>query len=526
MKLLRVHFVLAAILMIGVLLGLYLRLYKMDRSAPVAQEYPILGKVILDFPEMSSEAVEVSIPPPPIGAISGESVIHFENREDYLAYIDALMAAGHKPISQIEELLALRIEEEALLAVDFGQYGARAGYSYEVQRPLPPVEINPAALAGLQAFAGSARSIVGGVPHGDGSGVIVGILDSGIKAHSQFDDVYIVHSDLAGGGVAGPGAAHGTSVASIIGGKEGIASNSELFVVRVLDDEGLGNSFHLAEGIVQAVDRGAKVINLSLGVYQDSLLLRQATQYAGERGVVMVAAAGNDGLDRMPYPAAYDNVLAVTAVDASGRQAVFPNQSREIDFAAPGIGIRTAKKDEGTRLFSGTSAAAPFLSGTIASLMSGDKALSADEAVEVLQRYLNDEGAPGSDPLYGAGVIDWDRLRERAVPGILDVALAGIHVDPEAQPGTNVPVQVTVQNRGTKWFNQAQLEILLNDREPVSFSIGTLGPGQTTTRQVFAQVPSADSEQTLDLAARVLTKDLNEDVRLQNNLKAIQYRPK
>ena len=526
MKVLRVYFVLAAVIIIGALLGLYLALYKVDRLPPGVENHPVTKEVLFDFPEVSGESGEVVTPDFPEGAVSGEYVIHFRNRKDYLAYIAALMSAGHQPMSQIDELLAVRIPEEALPAVDFGEYGARASYSYEVQRPLPPVDIDPAALAGLRAYGSSARSIVDGVPHGDGSDVIVGILDSGIKAHPQFDDVYIVHIDLVGGGVAGPGAAHGTSVASIIAGREGIAPNAELFVVRVLDDTGLGNSYHVAEGIVQAVDLGVKVINLSLGVYQDSLLLRQAVQYAAERGVILVAAAGNDGFDRMPYPAAYEDVLAVTAVDAAGNQAVFPNQSGEIDFAAPGIGIRTAKEDEGTILFSGTSAAAPFVSGTLASLMSGEEALSPGDAVQLLRRYLNDEGAPGPDPLYGAGALDWNRLRERAVPGILDIALAGIHLDPEAQPGTNMPIQVTVQNRGTKWFNQAELEIMVNDRDPVSFSIGTLGPGQTTTRKVFAQVPSIDSEQTLDLAARVLPEDLNEDVRLQNNLKAVQYRPK
>lgn len=526
MKSLRIYFVLAALIIIGALLGLYLALYKVDRSTPGAQEHPVTKEVIFDFPEMRSEPADATAPDFPKGAISGEYVIHFRNRKDYLAYIAALMAAGHKPMSQIDELLAVRIPEEALLSVDFGKYGARASYSYGVQRPLPPADIDPTALASLRAYGASARAIVDDAPHGDGSGVVVAILDSGIKAHPQFDDVYIVHIDLAGGGVAGPGAAHGTSVASIIAGKEGIAPKAELFVVRVLDDEGLGNSYHVAEGIVQAVDLGVKVINLSLGVYQDSLLLRQAVDYAEERGVILVAAAGNDGYDRMPYPAAYERVLAVTAVDAEGNQAVFPNQSGDIDFAAPGIGIRTAKEDEGTILFSGTSAAAPFVSGTLASFMSGEEALSPDDAVELLQRYLNDEGAPGQDPLYGAGVLDWNRLRERAVPGILDIAVAGIHLAPDAQPGTNMPVEVTIQNRGTKWFNQAQLEVLINEAEPVSFSIGTLGPGQTTTRRVYAQLPSSDSEEVLNLAARVLPEDLNDDVRLQNNFKAIQYRPK
>lgn len=526
MKVLRIYFVLAALIIFGGLIGFYLATKHSFDSPAAADEKALSEQVFFDFPEVKQEAAADLVPEFPPEAVSGEYVVHFNSRKDYLAYIAALRAAGQKPLSQIDELLAVRIPTDALLAIDFGRYGARASYSYQVQRPLPPVEIDPVALAGLRAYGESARSIVGGAQHGDGAGVIVAILDSGIEAHPQFDDVSIKHIDLTGGGVAGPGAAHGTSVASIIAGKEGIVPNAELLVVRVLDDEGRGNSYHVAEGIVQAVDLGAKVINLSLGVYQDSLLLRQAVDYAHAKGVILVAAAGNDGYDGMPFPAAYEKVLSVTALDARGSQAVFPNQSEQIDFAAPGIGIRTAGEDQGTTLFSGTSAAAPFVSGTLASLMSGEQAMSGDEAVQLMRRYLDDAGAPGADPVYGGGVVDWDRLRERATPGILDVALAGIYLSPDALPGTNMPVEVTVQNRGTKWFNQAELEVLINHAEPVRFSIGTLGPGQTTTRKVYVQVPSRDSDEPLNLAARVLPKDLNEDVRLENNLQAVQFRPK
>lgn len=519
---------LCALVILGAIVGFYLSTERHSKtvadspSSPPEQVAP--DRVVFDFPEMSPDApvgIDLKFP---TGAVPGELVVHFRSRKYYLAYIAALHSAGQKPLGQIGELLAVRIPEEALLSVNFGQFGARASYSYRVERPLPPVQIAPEALAGLRAFGESAKTIVEGQPHGDGSGVIVGILDSGIQAHPQFDDVYIVHIDLAGGGVAGPGAAHGTSVASIISGKQGIVPNAELFVVRVLDDQGLGNSYHVAEGIVQAVDLGVKVLNLSLGLYQDTPLLRQAVNYAADNGVIMVAAAGNDGFDQMPYPAAYEEVLSVTALDASGKQAIFPNQSADIDFAAPGVGILTAKEDSGTTLFSGTSAAAPFVTGTLASLISGDEAMEPEAAVELMQRFLNDSGAPNVDAVYGAGSVDWARLRERGTTGILDIALAGIHLAPDAQPGTTMPVQVTVQNRGTKWFNEAQLEVMIDDAEPVNFTIGTLGPGQTTTRKVFTQIPSLDSNESLSLAARVLPEDLSEDVRLENNLKAVQFR--
>jgi len=478
-----------------------------------------------DFPAVAGESPSIENLSYPTNAIKGELVVHFAKRSDYLAYLKALAAAGLAPLGQIDELLAVRIPEEALLKANFGQYGARASFSYQIERPLPPVEIDPAALARLTAFGNSARAITGGALSGTGAGVIVGILDSGIQAHPQFDDVYIVHIDLAGGGVAGPGAAHGTSVASIICGSQGIAPDAELFVVRVLDDEGLGNSYHVAQGIVQAVDLGVKIINMSLGVYQDTVLLREAVKYAHDRGVLMVAAAGNDGYNRMPYPAAYPEVLAVTAVDATGQYALFPNQSKDIDFAAPGVGVLTAKEDFGTTLFSGTSAAAPFVSGTLASLMTGDDALPAEQAVELLKRYLNDQGAPGADPIYGAGLVDWDRLRERATTNLLDVALADIYLQPDAQPGTTMPIEVTVQNRGTKWFSDAQLEVFIGEAEPVSFTLGSLGPGQTTTRKVFTQIPALDSDETLSLAARVMPEKMMDDIRLSNNIKAVTFRP-
>jgi hypothetical protein len=526
MKSYRIFFVLTALIIFGGVIGFYLSMEHSSNSPAASAGQVSSEQPFFDFPEVELEAVADLVPELPAGAVPGEYIIHFNSRKDYLAYLAALRAAGHKPLSQIDGLMAVRIPETAVRAIDFGKYGARGSYSYTVKRPVPPVDIDPQALAGLRAYDRSALAIVAGVPHGDGSGVIVGILDSGIEAHPQFDEVSIVKLDLAGGGVSGPGAAHGTSVASIITGKEGVAPHAELLVVRVLDDQGMGNSYHVAAGIVQAVDRGVQIINLSLGVYQDSLLLRQAVDYAHARGVIMVAAAGNDGYDRMPFPAAYDKVLSVTALDAKGSQAVFPNQSDKIDFAAPGIGIRTANEDEGTALFSGTSAAAPFVTGTLASLMSSENALSPDDAVQLLRRYLNDAGAPGPDPVYGAGVLDWDRLRERAIPDILDVAVAGIHLSPDTQPGTNMPIEVTVQNRGTKWFNTAQLEVLINDAEPVRFSIGTLGPGQITTRKVYAQVPSLNSDQPLNLAARVLPENLSEDVRLENNLQAVQFRPR
>lgn len=518
--------ILCVLMIVGACIGLFVSKWQTGAEDPGIITDVSSSEVVIHSPEVFEQMPDSWSVVFPDDAIPGEMVMHFTNREDYLEYLRALTEAGLAPIGQIDQLLIVRIGKDAMAGPNPGLYGGEGSFSYRVERPLPPVEVVPEQYAQLRAFGESARSIVGGPIEGDGAGVLVGILDSGIEAHPQFDDVYIVHMDLAGAGVAGPGAEHGTAVASIIAGSEGIAPAAELFVVRVLDHEGLGNSFHVAEGIVQAVDFGVDVLNMSLGVYQDTQLLREAIRYAEDHGVIMVAAAGNDGYTQMPYPAAYPQVLSVTAVDGVGRQALFPNQSIAIDFAAPGVGVMTAKEDAGTMLFSGTSAAAPFVTGTLVSILSSEIARSNKEVVDLMKRTLDEAGAPGADPVYGGGLVNWDRLRERDTAAILDVALADIYLPPNARPGTTMPIEVIVQNRGTTWLTTSTLTVIVGEEgEPVDFTIGTLGPGKTTTRKVYTQVPSIDSDESLEIAAQVLTEEPMDDVRFENNTKAVFFKP-
>lgn len=512
MKFSRLSWIIIALALLGALMGYYISIKLSTMTKVMPESSAISGGQFtgdyLNFPENS---------------IEGELVVHFKKRGDYFDCLKALARAGMPPLGQIDELLVIRVSEAAYRRVDLGQYNPSASFSYLVERPLPPFKTTPYSLTNLVAYEESARIVTGGTFSGSGEGVIVAVLDSGIMSHPQFDDVYTVHINLVGGNMAGLGAAHGNSVASIITGSEGIAADAELLVVRVLDDEGFGNSYHVSEGIVQAVDLGAQIINMSLGLYQDSPLLRQAVAYAHERGVLMVAAAGNDGYEGLPYPAAYSDVLSVTAIDGTSQHAIFPNKSNAIDFAAPGVGILTAMEDGGTVLFSGTSAATPFVTGTLAALISGERALPPKQAAELLKRTLNDQGAPGADPIYGAGVVDWNRLRERFNTGLLDVALADIFLPASALPGTTMPIEVTVQNRGTRWFDSAQLEVFINEDEPRLFTLGALSPGQITTRKVFTPIPLLDSGETLRLDARVFSEKFDEDIRPENNIKSISF---
>lgn len=525
MKSIRSLLILCLLAILGGAIGFFLSKIEPVEYVPHATKENAPSKVVTHTSEVAEELPEAWNVSFPDNAIQDEMVIHFTSREDYVEYLKMLADAGLTPLGQIDNLLAVRVGKGAMVGPNPGVYGGQGSYSYRVERPLPPVAIDPELYAQLRAFGGSASDIVGGSVEGDGSGVLIGVLDSGIADHPQFDEVDMMQLDLTGNGVAGLGSEHGTAVASIISGSEGIAPASELFVVRVLDNEGVGSSFQVAAGIVQAVDMGVDVLNLSLGVYQDTQVLREAVRYAAANDVIMVAAAGNDGYTQMPYPAAYSQVLSVTAVDGVGRQALFPNQSSAIDFAAPGVGVLAAKDDEETMLFSGTSAAAPFVTGTLASILSSDVSRTNTEVVDLMKRYLDDAGAVGTDPVYGGGVVNWDRLRERDIPGIEDVALAEIYLQPNALPGTTMPVEVIVQNRGTSWIPSATLTVLVGESDPVDFTIGTLGPGETTTRKVYTAVPSLDSKESLEIAAQVVTEEPRNDVRLENNTKAVFFQP-
>jgi len=454
----------------------------------------------------------------PANAFLGERVLTFPDADSYEAYLAGLARLELAPITQIDSLRSVRVSRDTLAKLNPDDFGAKSDFSYRVQAPLPPVETNPELLNALRPYALSAYSIAGGAVEGQGQGIVVAIVDSGIEEHALLDATAITEMDFTGDGHQQ--ASHGTAVASIVAGRQGVAPQAELLSVRVLDKNGEGSGFDLAAAIIESVDFGAQIINMSLGVYEDIPVLREAVGYAQAKGVVLVAAAGNDGRGVLPYPAAYSGVLAVTAVDATGRQAIFPNRSKQIDVAAPGVGIEVAAEDGGHSFFSGTSAAAPFISGTLATLMS--EGVSGAQAVEILKQHLNDSGAPGVDPLYGAGVMDWGRLRERGIPELHDIAMASVYMDRRGAPGKSSPMLLTVQNRGTSWLPGATLEFTPETGAVQTFSIGSMQPGEIQTREVYVSLPTS-SDDVYIFTATASLKDGLVDVHPDNDIERMRF---
>ncbi|WP_339103450.1 S8 family serine peptidase [Haloterrigena salinisoli] len=202
---------------------------------------------------------------------------------------------------------------------------------------------------------------------------------------------------------------HGTHVAGIAvaatdngRGTAGI-SDCSLLAVRALDANGQGSLSDIADGIQWAVDAGADVINLSLGASNDYRTLAAACEYALERGVLIVGAAGNAGDDGVAYPAAYEDVLAVSALEGESL-ASFSNAGPEIDLAAPGAGLVAPVPWDDYGRMSGTSMATPVVAGVAGLALSAHPDLSPLELRDHLLATATDLGLEAT--AQGAGRVD------------------------------------------------------------------------------------------------------------------------
>ncbi|NCO21023.1 MAG: S8 family serine peptidase, partial [Rhodobacterales bacterium] len=249
---------------------------------------------------------------------------------------------------------------------------------------------------------------------GCGAGARIGLIDTGINpAHETFAAGRLTVLSDATGGQPPSGRQHGTAVAAILIGQPDSRSPGVVPQASVIAID----AFHKTRGdersdvfsLVDAMDRlstqDVDVINMSLSGPPNIVLERMITRLTA-RGIVIVAAAGNDGPRAKPvFPGAYDPVLTVTAVDRNGAVYRRAGQGPHVDFAAPGVGVWTAASVRGARDKTGTSFAAPFVTAAVAILRSEYPDMTVGKVARTLAATARDLGAPGRDDVFGVGLV-------------------------------------------------------------------------------------------------------------------------
>lgn len=257
------------------------------------------------------------------------------------------------------------------------------------------------------AQAGPGPAVIAPLEGGGASNTRIGLIDTGVPANLPvFEGVRMTSRGFALGAPAA--AAHGAATASLLAGRlgrfRGAAPGAALYVADIYGTAPQGGSAEaLAQGLAWMGEVKAPVVNISL-VGPPNVLVAASVRALSARGVLLVAAVGNDGPAAPPaYPASYPGVIAVTAVDAKGRILPEAGRAAHVDFAAPGADIQAAAPYGALRAVRGTSFAAPIVAGALARSLSLPDVAGAQRAVAALASRARPAGA-----LAGHGVVGED----------------------------------------------------------------------------------------------------------------------
>lgn len=237
--------------------------------------------------------------------------------------------------------------------------------------------------------------------------VLVGVLDTGINAN---------HADLENriiGDDAFDDIGHGTEVAGIIAantnnnqGIAGLSWNTRVVSLKVTDENGQARVSTVVSQLEKAYQSGVKVVQISLSTNQFSFTLRDAIKLAQDRGILIVTSAGNSGINELRYPAAFDGVIGVGAVGRNKTLETYSTTGEHVSLVAPGSAIHTTSNNGDYTEVTGTSFAAPQVSGIAALLFSIEPDLTAEDVRKILLLSADDLGDVGKDQSYGYGLLN------------------------------------------------------------------------------------------------------------------------
>lgn len=254
-----------------------------------------------------------------------------------------------------------------------------------------------------------------------GSGVKIAVLDSGIDPdHSDLSSKIIAQKDYIGTDIDDK-YGHGTHTAGIAAastnnsaGISGTCPDCQLMIGRVLDENGSGPDSVIMQGIIWAADNGAKVINMSLGGTGNSTAKQDAIDYAWNKGVVLVASAGNKSSTQKSYPGANNNVVSVAATDNKDQKASFSTYGTWVDVTAPGKAIYSTLPTHAYNMqidtpslqlnydyLNGTSMSSPMVAGVVGLIWASPYGTSASSVVQRLFDTADKISGTGTYWIYG-----------------------------------------------------------------------------------------------------------------------------
>lgn len=329
----------------------------------------------------------------------------------------------------------------------------------------------------------------------NGTGVNISVLDTGIDYyHNDLKDNYKGGYDFVFGDtdpwddncLSYYKTCHGTHVSGIIAAESngigiiGVAPGSNIYAVKVLDSGGFGTADMIISGIEWSMSNGLNIISMSLQSPENNTALLDAINAAYSQGILIVAAAGNTNGGNVSYPAAYDNVIAVTAINQNAQRASFSPIDPKIELAAPGVNIYSTVQG-GYAYLSGTSMSAPYVTGVAALINStdypdvnGDGIRNSADIRKILQDSALDVGIAGRDDIYGYGIVD----PKKAIFGYSDISTIiddGIS-NITAGDGNLYNYTITVRNNGPAYASNVKLL----DSWPVGFIRNTIISTQGT----------------------------------------------
>lgn len=369
--------------------------------------------------------------------------------------------------------------------------------------------------------------------------VVIAIIDSGINRE---------HPELAGRVLSGydfifedddpnDENGHGTHIAGIAAasgngtGVAGVCGFCKILPVKIVTARGQYSPLGVREGLKYAADQGAHIAVLSLGDHVGSSLIMEGIDYARERGLLIVAAAGNNNSSIPFYPAAYEGVFAVSASDRADQKLRSSNYGAHIAVAAPGDAILSTyhKLDDetgGYRSMSGTSMAAPFVAGLAGLLLAQDPERTPEDLARLITTTAVDLGEPGWDPIFGYGRIDPVAALAAEAPALPPLAVVGGSVwydnnqnnqreadEPFGLPWTPIVVRDHLHRMVGLTYTGLSGEWRWTTAAPGLYTIDTTVPLTTvvtavSSQQITVTPPAAIEGINFGVVARPTTADL------------------